>query len=103
VVYGGEGVVEVVEEMLPLPVLRRGAEAYGVVFEGLPVHEQKVAVGVFDAGQELVGEVALHAGDERRSLPECLLERGLLVGANVQDGYFEDHALEIRLELSGVA
>lgn len=54
--------------------------------------EQEVTVGVFDAGEELVGDVAAHAGDDGGGLLEGLLEGGLLVGTDGKGGYFEDHA-----------
>jgi trans-2-enoyl-CoA reductase len=50
----GEGIIEAVQERLPLLIFGRGAEANGVVFERLPMDEQYVTAGVLNATAELV-------------------------------------------------
>jgi len=42
----GEGIVEVVEQRLPLLILRGAAKSLGMILEPLPVDQQQVAVGI---------------------------------------------------------
>jgi hypothetical protein len=62
--YGGEGIVEVMQEGLPFLISRRGAEADGMVFERLPMDEQDISVGVLETAAEFVGDVTMHAGED---------------------------------------
>ena len=82
--YGGEGIVEVMQENLPLLILRRAAKADGVVFEGLPLHEQEVAAAVFEAAAEFVGDIARRVGEDGRCSAECGLEAGFLISDDVE-------------------
>lgn len=83
---GGEGIVEVVEEGFPLLVLGRLAEVDGVALEGFPLDEEEIAVGGFDAVEELVRDVAVDGGDEGLRLGEGGLELLGLVGFYVEYG-----------------
>lgn len=63
--HGWEGIVEVVEEALPLSVLGGIPEADGVILQRLPFDEQQVLALDFEAALELVGVIARHGGDDR--------------------------------------
>src|SRR5437588_12149522 len=65
VLDGREGVVEVVEQRAPLLVLGRPAEAFGVVFEAVPLDQQQIPARLFDAAFEPQGTEARHRGDDR--------------------------------------
>ena len=51
-----EWVVEVVEQAAPFLVLGRASEALGVVFQGLPVDQEDVPVGLLEALLRLAGD-----------------------------------------------
>ena len=86
-----ERLVEVVEQLAPLLISGRSAEALGVVLERLPLHEEQVSGRTFQAaGQRQAEEAALRRDDLSR-LGEGSLEVGLAAGDDGQDGLFEDH------------
>ncbi len=60
VLHRGEGVVEVVEQMFPLPVLLRPAKLLGMVLSPLLSTEEDVAITGLDAALQLVGDVSEH-------------------------------------------
>lgn len=60
----GEGSVEMMEQLLPLLIVGRFAQADCVIFECFPFHQQDVSVALLDAATDLVGAVALHSGDD---------------------------------------
>jgi hypothetical protein len=60
VLHRGEGVVEVVEQMFPLPVLLRPAKSLDMVLSPLLSTEEDVAITGLDAALQLVGDVSEH-------------------------------------------
>lgn len=90
-VDGGERVVEGVEEPAPLLVAVGASKALSVVLQGLPLDEEEVAVWVFEASLELVGDVAGRGGDDSRRLAEGGFEVFSETRADVEDGVFENH------------
>ena len=78
-----KGVVEVVEQAAPFLVRGRASEALGVVFQGLPVDQEDVPVGLFQALLQLVGDVALGRREDRLGLAESGFEVLGLAGLNV--------------------
>ena len=79
-----------VEQALPFPVRFGAAEAFGVVFERLPAHQQNVALRDLDATLQLVGQVARRGGYDLRGFGEGLFELVRPVGQDVQQGDFQD-------------
>ncbi len=60
VLHRGEGVVEVVEQMFPLPVLLRPAKSLDMVLSPLLSTEEDVAITGLDAALQLLGDVSEH-------------------------------------------
>ena len=48
-----ERVVEVVQQPLPLVILRRATESLGVIFQGVPLHQQEVGVRALEAADSV--------------------------------------------------
>jgi hypothetical protein len=83
----------VVQQPLPLLVLRRAAKAFLVRGEAGPAHEEQVLVGVLDAAAHLVRQVAGHRRDDRLGLRERGLEVARGARLHAQAGHLEDHVI----------
>ena len=64
----GERIVEVMQKAPPFLILRRAAEAEGVIFQSLPPHQQQILIGILDATMELMCDIARAGCDDGRSL-----------------------------------
>jgi hypothetical protein len=93
VLYRRKRIVVVMQKFLPLRILRRLPESFGVRFQSLPTREQNVAALLFDAALQLVGDVADNTADVDRRFGKVALEGSFLAWLHVEDGEFEDHFL----------
>lgn len=93
VLYRRKRIVVVMQKLLPLGILRRLPESFGVRFQSLPTREQNVAALLFDAALQLVGDVAGNTADVDRRFGKVALEGSFLAWLHVEDGEFEDHFL----------
>ena len=94
VLDGGEGVVVVMQESLPFGILGRLPESDGVCFQGLPACEQNVPTLLFDAALQFVRDITGSAADVGGGFGKIALKSGFLAWFDVENGNFEDHALE---------
>ena len=92
VVDRGERVVEVVEQLSPLLVRRRAAEAFGVVFEAVPLDQQQVVARSLDTARERQANEAAHRLDRRPSFGERILKGRFLTRHHRKHRVLEDHA-----------
>jgi hypothetical protein len=86
-----ERVVEEEEQASPLLLLGRPAEAVRVVLEGVPLDEEEVGAGAFEASGEAESPEAAGGRDGPLGLREGVLELGFRAGPDWQEGVLEDH------------
>src|SRR5262245_11339090 len=91
VLDGRERVVEVVQQLLPLQVLRRPPELLRVILQPPPADQQNIPRRFFEATVKFEPEIAGDGGDERPRLGERRLERGLRAGPDIEHSNFENH------------
>ncbi len=87
--HHGKRLVEVVQQPLPLLVLRRSAKALFVGLQRVPFHQQQVFAGPLDAALQPVRAVSRHGRDDALRLAEGVFERGGLARAHLQGRGFE--------------
>ena len=70
----GKGVVEVVQESLPILILSRTAKPLGVMFQRIPPYEQQIAILHLEASLQVVPLISGHLRDDLLGLCEGHLE-----------------------------
>jgi hypothetical protein len=87
-----EGVVEVVEELTPLLVIRRATETLRVVLKLPPRHEQEIAVRLLYEPMQLERLESWTRGNDGFRLSERPLEVALCARPHVEYRLLSDHA-----------
>ncbi len=89
--YFRKRIVEVVQQTLPPPVLGRLPETHGVALKISPPYEKQVLGWGLNTTPKFVAPVAWHGRDNGLGLGERLFKLGGLAGADIKNGYFENH------------
>jgi len=87
----GKRVVETVEERPPFLIPFGVSEAFGVILEVLPFHEEQIAIRALDAAGQPQRTKPGYGFDDLPGLPERPLEGCLLAGDDIQGRVFQDH------------
>ena len=82
--HDGEGIVEVVQQGAPIPVLLGLSESNRMVFEPLPFDEQQICARRLDRTRQRQTPEASHRSDDGLRLAKRQLEVAFLAGDDWQ-------------------
>jgi hypothetical protein len=86
-----KGIVEMMQQALPLLIQGGTAKSDRVGFEGLPLHEQDVAGRDFEAPLQLMRQVTGSRHENWRCLAERSFKGCLTPRADIENGDLQDH------------
>ncbi len=89
--HRGKRIVKVMKQGAPFLILRRLAEANGVVFELSPMNQQNVFAGNLQAAPQLMRNIARPRCDNGRRFAKGCLEGSVHSLPDVQKSDFKNH------------
>ena len=89
--YDRGRVVVVMQDFLPLEILRRLSESNGVILQSLPSNQQDVPIRIFDTMLQFMFDVALHARNNLLGSREVAAKVFTLVWLYIENCYFKYH------------
>lgn len=92
VLHGRKWIIKAVQQLLPLLVFGRAAKALGVILQGLPLHQQNIAIVLFQAALHAVTDVTGHVRNNALRARKGVFEFCGLVGPHIQQGNFQNHS-----------
>lgn len=93
----GKRVVEVMQQLPPLPVASGFSEADGVVFQRFPLDEQEICTRALHAPLQLQADEAGGLRNDRLGNRERILEIRFESGLDIQECVLENHETTLRL------
>lgn len=87
-----EGIIVMVQQCAPFLVFRGLSKSHGMIFQRLPVDEEKVTAGFLKALLKLMGDITRHAGNNRLRPGKRAFKFLFLTGFYFQYGHFQYHA-----------
>ena len=83
VIDGRKWIVEMMQQLLPLLVLRRLSESFLVGGNTVPAHEKEIVAFALEAPLELVRLIPRHRGNDRLCFAKCGFECRRMPGSHL--------------------
>src|SRR5689334_8761967 len=88
---GGEGFIEMMQSLAPFLIFRRAAKAHRVIFQRVPIDEDQILPGGFQAALQRNRLKTLHGADERHGVMQRRFVVAFHARFDMADERFQNH------------